>query len=322
MVNHAAMIAASRAPFAVALLGLLAACAETQGVRIDFGDARGAIEIPGLSRCWGTDDGALHLDPDKPLVVIVHGCNASQGRFRSLAAVFEAHDQQTVCFNYDDRRRMEEVAEEFAGAVRGLEPHLRNREITVLGHSQGGLVARRALIDSHYGRSGAGERLAVRLVTVSSPFRGIEASAHCSMTALHVVTLGVSAGLCAAIAGAKWREIHPRSEFMTQPGDLTDEVGEYVKVVTDERDTCRRVDGRGRCAEDDFVFSVPEQYNEAVDGDGRVRNVEVKAGHVEIVGGESVPPRKLVEILQANGVLARTPPDQVAAIDALLEALF
>jgi pimeloyl-ACP methyl ester carboxylesterase len=305
-----------------ASFALLAACAEKQVARIDFGGAHGAVVAPGLSRCDGTAEETLRLDPDKPLVLVIHGCNASQGRFRSLAAVFEAHGQQTVCFNYDDRRSMEEVSAAFAAAVEGIEPHLRSREITVLGHSQGGLIARRALIDRHYRGASGDDPFQVRLVTVSSPFRGIEASNHCSMVALHVVTLGVSAGLCAAIAGKKWKEIYAKSDFMTKPGALARDVGEYLKVVTDERDTCRRVDARGDCIEDDYVFSVPEQYNDAVDADRRVRNVQVKAGHVEIVGGEDIPPRKLIEILQSNGVLAPTPPDQVARIEALLEALF
>jgi hypothetical protein len=183
------------------------------------------------------------------------------------------------------------------------------------------LVARRALIGEHYG-DGPDRRFDVRLVTVSSPFHGIEASAHCSMVALHVLTLGVSAGLCAAIAGPKWREIPPRSEFMTRPGELAPGVGEYVKIVTDERGSCRREDESGECAEDDYVFSVPEQYNDAVDGDARVSDVRVRAGHVEIVGGEHLPPRKLIEVLQEEGVLATTPPERVAEIDALLERLF
>jgi pimeloyl-ACP methyl ester carboxylesterase len=305
---------------ALALAALAAACGRTAETRIDFGGGAGATAVAGLSRCDGAAAAALRLDPDKPLVLIVHGCNASQGRFRSLAAVFEAHGQQTVCFNYDDRRRMDDVAGELAGAIRGLGPHMHGRELTVLGHSQGGLIARRALIDAK--RDGSDDRFDVRLVTVSSPFAGIDASSHCAMTALHVATLGVSAGLCAAIAGPKWREIPPRSEFMARPGSLAADVGEYVKVVTDERGTCRRPDGRGGCAEDDFVFTVPEQYNDRVDADARVRNVEVRAGHVEIVGDRDVPPRKLIEILQANRVLAATPPEKVAAIEALLVALF
>ncbi|MFA5762751.1 MAG: alpha/beta fold hydrolase [Bacilli bacterium] len=316
-------MADSRPPLTVVLAALLSACAaQAPELRIDFGEARDAVDAPGLSRCDGEAAASLRLDPDKPLVVIVHGCNASQGRFRSLAAVFEAHGQQTVCFNYDDRRRMEEVAEELARSVRGIDSHMSNPEITVLGHSQGGLIARRALIDAHYRGGGERGRARVRLVTVSSPFNGIAASSHCSMIGLHVVTLGVSAGLCAAIAGGKWKEIHSRSEFMTKPGALAGDVGEYLKVVTDERGTCRRTGERGECVEDDYVFSVPEQYNDAIDGDGRVRNVEIKAGHVEIVGDAEVQPHKLIEILQANGVLAPTPPERVAEIDALLEALF
>ena len=51
-------------------------------------------------------------------------------------------------------------------------------------------------------------------------------------------------------------------------------------------------------------------------------NVEVRAGHVEIVGDKDVAPRKLLAILQQQGMLAATPPARRAALEKLLAELY
>lgn len=313
----------ARAPVALALAAVLAGACAGRGptAEIRFGGAK-STQIAGLVACADEGPDVLDIDPDRPLVLFVHGCNGSAGRFRALAEVFEAHGQQTICFSYDDRESLADSSGRLAAAIEELRGHLRHRDLTILGHSQGGLVARRALIAERPDRVAAGDDHEFRLVTVSSPFNGIAASSDCASVVLHVLTLGVSVGLCAAIAGAKWNEIHDEAAFVREPGTLVDVVSGYVKVVTDERGTCRRYDADGECVEGDFVFSVPEQYNTAIDTDRRVTNLEVKAGHVEIVGDEGTPPVKLIGILQSEGVLAETPPERRAEIAALLRRLF
>jgi pimeloyl-ACP methyl ester carboxylesterase len=172
--------------------------------------------------------------------VLVHGCSFSRGGFNTLAKVFEAHGQQTVCFNYDDRERLEVSSAQLIGALEMLQDLLGATEMTVVGHSQGGLVARRALVRdrSRPLRVRPGNRL--RLVTVSSPFAGIASSRDCGRTWLHALTLGVTVGICQGIAGDKWHEIYPGSEFMNHPGVLLPEVASYLKVVTNETGSCRR----------------------------------------------------------------------------------
>ena len=110
--------------------------------------------------------------------------------------------------------------------------------------------------------------------------------------------------------------------LMVQPGTLLPAVTEYVKVVTDERGTCRRTDAAGRCVEDDYVFSTDEQYYHVVDTDERVVPFEVQAGHVEIVGTEGLVPTKLIALLQERGILACTPPERRAEIAQLLRRLY
>jgi hypothetical protein len=99
-------------------------------------------------------------------------------------------------------------------------------------------------------------------------------------------------------------------------------VQQYLKVVTDERDTCRRRNSAGTCLESDYIFSLPEQYHPVIDAYPRLTNIEVRAGHVEIVGYKDVQPRKLLEILQQHGMMATTPPERRAALERLLAELY
>jgi hypothetical protein len=70
------------------------------------------------------------------------------------------------------------------------------------------------------------------------------------------------------------------------------------------------------------VFSLAEQYHPVIDNYKQLINVEVEAGHVEIVGYKHVAPRKLLSILQQQGMLAPTPPDRRVALERLLAKLF
>ncbi len=279
----------------------------TRSQPIRFGTSDGdSLKAEGLDNC-GRSSGVIQLDPSEPLVILVHGCNSSSGRFRALAGVFEAHRQQAICFTYDDRASLEVSSERLIRAINALRSRMKNDHLTVLGHSQGGLVTRRALVRNRSDEIPPARGFRFRVVTVSSPFNGIAASSHCSLTGLHVASLGISALLCRFIAGAKWREIHAEAAFMRHPGGLSPEVFIHLKVVTDERHTCRVFDEKGLCVEDDFVFSIEEQYHPTVDRDRRTHNVEVNAGHVEIVGDGETAPLKLLSVLEQNGVLAPVP---------------
>jgi pimeloyl-ACP methyl ester carboxylesterase len=318
---HAIMLRAPALPVLSCLL-LAPACTATPSAPLQFGTDDSA-SIAGLGPCSASTQSQAKLDPDKPVTVLVHGCNASGGRFRALAQVFELHDQPTLCFSYDDRTRVTKVAEQLRSALTELERHLHSHAITVLGHSQGGLVARAALSDAARGSSSPhNEALQVRLVTVSSPFAGVRWAKDCGSGWLHAVTLGTTLGICRVIAGAKWKDIHPGAGLVQHPGALEGAVREHVEIVTDERNTCRVKRLDGSCGQDDYVFSIAEQQNPRVDADQRVSSQIIAAGHSEIVGDEAVEPHKLVTILQSRGVLAPTPEEKQSALQALLERLF
>ncbi len=287
-----------------------------------FGPTEAPTPVPGLDVCAPGGGTQLTLDPARPLTLFVHGCRDSGGRFRELAQVFEAHGQQTACFNYDHREGIDVSAARLARALEALERRLRPGQITILAHSQGGLVTRRALVQERAVPLRSAEGFTYRLFTVSSPFAGIRASKDCGKTWLHVVTLGVTVLVCQLAAGDNWTEIPPGSALMSRPGTLLPEVGEVLQVVTDERGSCeiRRPDGG--CKKTGFVFSVQEQHNPVVEADPRLAQREVQAGHVEIVGGDGAPPVKLIALLQERGILARTPPERREEIALLLARLY
>ena len=56
------------------------------------------LEIDGLGPCTDQTDRTLRLSSQDPVVVLVHGCFASSGRFRTLAegehVEFELHDSE------------------------------------------------------------------------------------------------------------------------------------------------------------------------------------------------------------------------------------
>lgn len=278
------------------------------------------LRIPGLGPCTDHPDRTLRLNSQQPVHVLVHGCYGSSGRFRGLAQVLAFHGQQTACFTYNDRDSMMRSSGELVAALDQLAQHTRNRDVTVIGHSQGALIARKALVRER--RDPLPSRgLDLRLVTVSGPFAGIESARPCGNPVTRVLTLGLIAPMCLIATGDKWSEITYTAPFITRPGQLHPEVRNYLKVVTDERGTCRRQEG-SRCVESDDIFSLDEQRQPTIDQDPRAQVVEVAAGHVEIVGDERVAPLKLIDLLQRHRVLNATAPEREPALRRLLARVY
>ena len=96
----------------------------------------------------------------------------------------------------------------------------------------------------------------------------------------------------------------------------------HLKVVTDERGACRRRSDTGRCIESDTIFSLAEQRHPPVIRAALTTDVEVVAGHVEIVGESGVTPHKLIEVFQREGIVRATPPERQSAFQALLAQLY
>lgn len=271
------------------------------------------VNIRSLSNCTDSRDTRLHLNSHKPVMVIVHGRFSSPGLFRPLADTFALYGQQTICFDYNDRDSLVKSSHELIAAIEALSDVLQQPKIRVLGHSQGGLVARRALIEERADRLET-NNAEISLITVSAPFGGIKSAAPCGSTALAWLSLGLIKPVCWIISGSKYKEITPDSEFIRHPGRLIPAINRHLEIVTDEANTCRHYDGRGSCVEDDYVFSLDEQTNRRVDSDKRLSSVLVKSGHVEIVGNATKVPQKLVRILQRQGMLGFPPARDLASV--------
>jgi pimeloyl-ACP methyl ester carboxylesterase len=280
------------------------------------------LDSHGLGPCIEEQSGRLRIDPARPLVLLVHGCRASAGNFRLLAQVFEAHGQQAACFSYDDRDSLEVSSAQLRSAIEVLASYLRAKALVVLGHSQGGLIARRALIRERDDRPVRAGELDLRLVTISSPFGRIAAAKHCGWLPLHVASFGMSAFICQLAAGDKWMEIHPVSRLVERPGTLVPEVRSFLRIMTDERETCFERDSAGACTKSDYVFSLSEQENPNMEKDPRLKSEVISAGHSGVVGQNGIPPLELIRVLQEDGVMTRTPEDRRVAIGRLLAKLY
>lgn len=297
-------------------------CTTTRQTVIE-NDRGESITTGSLDGCDDFGKQTLRLETDKEVIILVHGCKASSGSFLILKEVFESRGQQAIGFSYDYRDSIEECADQLVVAINSINELTHPSRITIVAHSQGGLVARRALISNRPDNLVLQDlNNKIRLVTISSPFNGIKASAHCGMTALHIASAGATVLICQAIAGSTWSEINPGSDFINNPGQLSEIVVDHLKINTDERNTCRTVDSEGKCQEDDFVFALDEQYTEAVDRDNRVSNIELKAGHAQVVGKPGNPPFMLIDTLEKNSVLRRQTSLSYAEDGVLLNRLY
>ncbi len=275
------------------------------------------LEIPGLGPCTDSPDRRLQLNSAHPVNVLVHGCFGSSGEFRGLAQVLAFQGQQAACFTYDDRAALGKSAGALRDALSRLAGEGGVPAITLIGHSQGALIARRAMT----AQAAPLPATQLDLVTISGPFAGIAAAKPCGFDWMHVLSLGLTKASCHLVTGAKWADITYSSRFIREPGGLEAGVGRYLKIDTDERDTCRRRED-GRCVESDLIFSLDEQYQPLVDGDPRTRTVQVAAGHVEIVGDKRVAPVKLLDVFQQEGVLRPVSAARLPAYRALLARIY
>jgi pimeloyl-ACP methyl ester carboxylesterase len=277
------------------------------------------LNIPGLTPCTDNPNHSLDLKLSQPVDVLVHGCFGSSGQFRGLAQVFAFHGQQTVCFTYDDRARLTDSAMKLRRAVDLLVAQTHAPQITIIGHSQGALIAHKSLTDLPI--EPARRSADFHLVTISGPFSGIAAARTCGKTWLYPLTLGLLPLSCYAATGAKWSDITRSSRFILEPGTLIPQVRNYLKIDTDERGTCRHKKA-DRCVEHDDIFSLAEQRNSTIETDRREQRVEVPAGHVEIVGDKRIAPTKLISILQEQGVILPTGPERLSAFRQLLARIY
>ena len=278
------------------------------------------INDPYLKACNNSAK-PLTIEPNSPLVVIVHGCFSSAAKFKALADVYQHLGQQTACFEYDDRHSLERVSGDLTQSLNKLSSVVGDNVMTVIAHSQGGLISRRALTQDR-DDSKIATHSDLELVTVSTPFNGIQASSHCGIHWLRGLSLGVVDGICYLVTGSKYRQIPPQTDFINTPGQLVPNLSRHLIVKTDERDSCRTMDAIGRCVKDDYVFSVAEQTQLDIEWSEQSEIVTVRAGHAEIVGNETDVPWKLIETLQLFDVMKKIDEKETNHFFAAVEKIY
>lgn len=278
------------------------------------------VSIEGLGSCYGDINSPIELNSKEPVSILVHGCSASQGEFRSLSEVLAFHSQQSVCFRYDDRESLDESAKKLTKAINELATYSKHPDVHIIAHSMGGLISRKALVPSP--TNTIDENIVIKMATVSTPFSGIDDAKACANPYLRVGTLGIHDFACWIISGDKWYEITPSSDFIQKPGELSTTVSKHIVIATDEEDSCRYTDEQNRCIADDYVFSLDEQKLVHSQEKYTRKDIVVKAGHVEIVGKYNHSPQKLIKTLQKEGFIHQTSPLELVQFDALVSKLF
>jgi pimeloyl-ACP methyl ester carboxylesterase len=278
------------------------------------------VSIEGLGPCYDDVKHPININTKEPISILVHGCYASDGEFRSLSDVLAFHSQQSFCFRYDDRDSLDISAKKLTKAINELATYVKKPDIHIIAHSMGGLVARKALSKSP--DNIINENIAIKMVTISTPFSGIQEAKACANPYVRYGTLGIHDLVCWMISGDKWYEITPASDFIQKPGELSTAVSKHILIATDEKDSCRYTDELNNCLEDDYVFSLNEQKLPNSKSNAKQKDILIKAGHVGIVGKYKHSPKKLIKALQSEGFIPQTSPLEIVLFNNLVSELF
>ena len=277
-----------------------------------------SVTLPGLSLCQGDTRARAVISADKPVYLMVHGCKGSAGSFRKLSEVLKYQEKQTLCYTYNDRDKLSDVASHLATTIHKLSGHFSYPEITLIGHSQGGLNARKAVTKEFLTE----KETSITLVTVSAPLSGIKSAEPCGRKSIRLATLGIHDLACRIISGGKWFEITNSSDYIRTPGELQSSVTKYALVMTDETDSCREFDSSGNCVKDDYVFSLREQQLPVATQGLQASSKVIKDGHVAVVGENGKVPYRLIYALQDLRVLDKAPVYEEAMFSEFLQKLY
>jgi alpha-beta hydrolase superfamily lysophospholipase len=110
-------------------------------------------------------------DPAKIPVLFVHGARGYPQEWERLAAGLDRTRYQPVMFQYPSGMRLQPVVDGLVDMLEELHETFAFRELVIVAHSMGGLVARKAI---SRGTTGTWTDTVRLLVTISTPWAGID----------------------------------------------------------------------------------------------------------------------------------------------------
>ncbi len=131
--------------------------------RITKDDARPSAVQSGLQLPADWDQS----DTRQPLVLVVHGFQSSSARFEPLAAALRASGLMAGTYSYPDDQPIASSAELLSRDLKNLASSHPQRQIALLAHSMGGLVARMVIEDPRLDPGNV-----YRLIMVATPNQG------------------------------------------------------------------------------------------------------------------------------------------------------
>lgn len=201
------------------------------------------------------------FDATRPVVVLVHGWDPEPGQMDPLGVELGRRGYSVVRWHWDWLANMEKSAEAFARGMQQLIAEQRLPELRIFTHSQGSLIARRALTTER-AVTLAGS-VPIRLISLAAPFGGF-------LSANGTYTMPWN------IFGIKesHRQLRSWSRFIRRPGTLGSNAS-HVKIDTNEPGKTRINNG---VVEDDSRLKPRNERQKVVDA-AVLRRYELQLGH-------------------------------------------
>ena len=101
------------------------------------------------AKMWGLKLPA-NFDPDRPLVVLIHGLDSHSGVWWSMAQMLEAEHYQVGYFGFPSDGPIQDDANRLADEMAALHAAFPRARVDVIAHSMGGLIARAYIEGDRY----------------------------------------------------------------------------------------------------------------------------------------------------------------------------
>src|SRR4051812_36224991 len=101
------------------------------------------------AKTWGLKLPA-NFDPDKPLIVLIHGLDSHSGVWWSMAQMLEAEHYQVGYFGFPSDGPIQGDADRFSTEMAALHERFPRVRVSIIAHSMGGLIARAYIEGDRY----------------------------------------------------------------------------------------------------------------------------------------------------------------------------